>query len=139
MDLRSLAQWVPGLHFLSEVKAEGKCVLPGHPDDDSSSLLLKQNGDRLSVGCYAGLGHTTDAILTAWHLTRQDLIVSRPPPSEHPAIATEPPAAAFSGNGSSSNGSDPANGVFRSRQDLGGWRLKVGYEVKGIFDRVPEK
>src|SRR5262252_485194 len=139
MDLRSLAQWVPGLHFLSEVKAEGKCVLPGHPDDDSSSLLLKQNGDRLSVGCYAGLGHTTDAILSAWHLTRQDLIVSRPPPSEHPAIATEPPAAAFSGNGSSSNGSAAANGHFRPPPEFDAWRLRLGYVIKGALDAVPEK
>jgi hypothetical protein len=139
MDLRSLAHWVPGIHFLNEMKAEGKCILPGHPDSDSSSLLLKQNGERLSVGCYAGLGHTTDAILSAWHLTRDDLIVSRPAPQEPPAFERKRPEEPFSANGSRSNGTGPANG--QSRRVLAPidiWRFRVAKVVEADCEQAHE-
>src|SRR5262245_40727385 len=100
MDLRSLARWVRDSHFSSEFKAQGCCILPGHSDGDSErSLRLSQNGERLFVSCYGGLGHTTDQLLTVWGLSRADLVVSRPAPQESPAFEQKPAEEAFSGNG----------------------------------------
>jgi hypothetical protein len=139
MDLRSLAQLVPGSHFLTELKAQARCVLPGHQDSDQS-LLLRQNGERLTIGCYGGLGHTADALLTALHLTRSDLVVSRPA-SQTSSAALPPgsPSAALSTNGTTHDATI-WNGHVEPPQhrDFGKWQLEVGYQFKGWFGAIPE-
>jgi hypothetical protein len=137
MDLRGLAQLVPDSHFLSEVKAQGRCILPGHRDGDSDqSVLLRQNGDRLTIGCYGGLGHTTDALLTALHLGRQDLIVSRPASQTSHSLPPKAPAEAFSVNGTSRDASERSQAPVI---DFPTWRYRAGMTIKGCIDAIPQE
>ena len=103
MDLGSFARLVPEARLLAGDKLQGKCIVPGHPDDDAElSLMARQDGDQILVGCFGGLGHTTAQILTALKLTADDLKVTPKEEPRRPRTQTPPPR----GQGGAQNGFD---------------------------------
>jgi hypothetical protein len=76
MDLGSFASRFVGVRWLSDLKFQSQCPCASHSGGDSElSLLARQDDDHILVGCFGGVGDTTDAILSALGLTEADLII----------------------------------------------------------------
>lgn len=74
MDLASFAGRFEGVDWLSDVKFKAQCPCASHLEGDPElSLLARQDGGEILVGCFGGVGDTTDAILSAVGLTAADL------------------------------------------------------------------
>jgi hypothetical protein len=95
------------------------------------------------VYCYGAAGDSQESILAALGLTPADLKITPTSPSGISPEPTEPPAAAFSTNGTT-NGVASSNGHVEPPQppaiDFPTWRYHVGVlSMKKAFDDVPEK
>lgn len=76
MDLGSFASRFSEVRWLSDLKFQSRCPCTSHTDGDSElSLLARQDDNRILVGCFGGVGDTTDAILSAVGLTEADLVI----------------------------------------------------------------
>ena len=76
MDLGSFASRFTEVRWLSDLKFQSRCPCTSHTDGDSElSLLARQDDNRILVGCFGGVGDTTDAILSAVGLTEADLVI----------------------------------------------------------------
>jgi hypothetical protein len=76
MDLGSFASRFQGVKWLNDLKFQSQCPCASHSGGDAElSLLARQDDNRILVGCFGGVGDTTDAILSAIGLTEADLVV----------------------------------------------------------------
>jgi len=129
MGLGHLALRFSHVQWTAEDKFQCRCPGPTH-DGDNSDLIVREKDGRIRLGCFGPKGCSVDSILAAAGLTDADLKLQT-----SPSLPPKPPAAAFSGNGSSSNGSAPANRVL-APIDI--WRFRVAKIVEADCDQAHE-